>query len=155
MDLLTLRFNDNGDSTNGLLFEKLQDDKKKFMCYTLEDEGRQKKVYGETRIPDGTYKIKLRKVGGFHKRYSEIFSDIHIGMLELVDVPGFKHILIHCGNDDEDTSGCLLVGDTQENNDQKKDGFIGKSRQAYKRIYKHIVEALNRGEEVNIEYKTI
>lgn len=145
MKLKLLRFNDNGDSTNGLLFND------GFACYTLEDEGRQKKVYGETRIPCGTYKIGFRKVGGFHQRYSEIFSDIHHGMLELLDVPGFKYILIHCGNDDEDTSGCILVGDTQENNSQKKDGFIGKSRKAYKRIYPPIAEALLSGEEVTIE----
>lgn len=154
MELKVLRFNDNGDSTNGLLFDTT-DGLHEFMCYTLEDEGRQIKVYGETRIPDGVYEIKLRKVGGFHKRYSESFADIHIGMLELIDVPGFKHILIHCGNDDEDTSGCLLVGDTQENNDVKKNGFIGKSVQAYKRIYKQIVDAISSGEKVQIQYVSI
>ena len=38
--------------------------KRKFLAYTLEDEYREEKVYGETRIPNGTYELGLRKVGG-------------------------------------------------------------------------------------------
>ena len=42
---------------------------------------------------------------------------MHKGMLPWVqDVPGFEYILIHTGNTDEHTSGCLLVGDTQQQN---------------------------------------
>ena len=88
-------------------------------------------------------------------KYSKRFSDIHIGMLHVLDVPGFEYILIHCGNTDEHTAGCLLVGDSQENNQITKDGFIGKSTQAYKRIYPRIAEAIDCGEEVTITYKTI
>ena len=106
-------------------------------------------------IPYGRYEIKLRKEGGFHKRYSDRFPDIHDGMLHITNVPNFEYILIHCGNTDEHTSGCLLVGDNQENNGLISDGFIGKSTQAYKRIYKHILEELQKGEQVFIEYKHI
>jgi pheromone shutdown protein TraB len=49
----------------------------------------------------------------------------------------------------------LLVGDSQENNQLKKDGFIGKSTQAYKRIYPKIAEALLNNTEVFITYKDI
>ena len=97
----------------------------------------------------------LRKVGGYHTKYSKRFSDIHIGMLHVLDVPNFEYILIHCGNTDEHTAGCLLVGDSQENNQITKDGFIGKSTQAYKRIYPDIANAIDCGEEVTITYKTI
>jgi hypothetical protein len=75
-------------------------------------------------------------------------------MLHVLDVPGFDYILIHCGNTDEHTAGCLLVGDSQENNQITKDGFIGKSTQAYKRIYPDIANAIECG-EVTITYKTI
>ena len=162
MDLQVIRFSSGTDSTNGILLETIQQGneidgyfkQKKFLAYTLEDEQRDEKVFGETRIPEGTYKLGLRKVGGYHARYSKKFDDFHIGMLHVLDVPGFEYILIHCGNTDEHTAGCLLVGDSQENNQIKKDGFIGRSVQAYKRIYPRIASALERGEEVKITYKT-
>ena len=125
---------------------------KTFLCYTLEDEYRDTKVYSETRIPAGIYNIEFRNEGGFNNKYSKRFSDIHVGMLHITNVPGFEYILIHCGNTDEHTAGCLLVGDSQENNSLVKDGFIGKSSQAYKRIYPKIAKALQAGEEVKIEY---
>ena len=154
MKLEVIRFNDNGDSTNGLLFD-ISNGERKFLCYTLEDENREVKVGGETRIPEGEYCIGWRTVGGFNARYTERFSDIHVGMLEVMDVPGFTHILIHCGNDDEDTSGCLLVGDTQSNNNSVRNGFIGKSVAAYKKLYTNIALALQSGEDVTIEYKVL
>ena len=152
MELEVIRFSSGTDSTNGVLIDKTNN---KFLAYTLEDEYREEKKYGETRIPNGTYKLGLRKEGGYHAKYSKRFSDIHIGMLHVLDVPNFEYILIHCGNTDEHTAGCLLVGDSQENNQIAKDGFIGKSTQAYKRIYPRIAEAIECGEQVTITYKTI
>jgi hypothetical protein len=152
MNLEVIRFSSGTDSTNGILIDKTNN---KFLAYTLEDEYRDEKKFGETRIPEGTYKLGLRKVGGYHTKYSKRFSDIHIGMLHVLDVPNFEYILIHCGNTDEHTAGCLLVGDSQENNQITKDGFIGKSTQAYKRIYSDIANAIDCGEEVTITYKTI
>ena len=106
----------------------------------------------ETRIPAGTYQIKLRTVGGFHSRYVNKYGDMHKGILWLQDVPNFKWILIHTGNTDEHTAGCLLLGDTQTNNQINKDGFVGSSGQAYKRVYPKIAEALENGECVEITY---
>ncbi len=165
MELEVIRFSSGTDSTNGMLLELDRHAnspysegyrcKRTFLAYTLEDEYRKEKKYGETRIPNGTYKLALRKTGGYHQKYSKRFPDIHIGMLHVTNVPGFEYILIHCGNTDEHTAGCLLVGDSQENNQITKDGFIGKSTQAYKRIYPRIAEAISCGEEVTIKYKTI
>ena len=154
MDLKVLRFSSEPDSTSGLLVE-CRGGSTDFLCYTLEDEFRDVKIYGETRIPAGKYEIKLRREGGFHKRYSKKYSNIHVGMLHVVDVPGFEHILIHTGNTDEHTAGCLILGDTQENNQIVKDGFVGKSVHAYKRIYPYIAGAIKRGEKVTIEYKDL
>lgn len=124
-----------------------------FQCYTLEDEKRTKKVKGETRIPAGTYRITLRREGGFHGRYSKRFgSNFHKGMLWLRDVPGFEWILVHVGNTDKDTAGCILVGTTANNNRTER-AFIGKSVAAYKRIYPMIADALTRGEEVKIQVR--
>ena len=165
MELEVIRFSSGTDSTNGILLELDKHApaphaegfrcKRKFLAYTLEDEYRNEKIFGETRIPNGTYKLALRKTGGYHQKYSKRFSNIHIGMLHVTNVPGFEYILIHCGNTDEHTAGCLLVGDSQENNQITKDGFIGKSTQAYKRIYPRIAEAIECGEEVIIKYKSL
>ena len=72
-------------------------------------------------------------------------------MLWVRDVPNFEYILIHCGNDDDDTSGCLLLGDTQTENNVS-DGFVGASTTAYKRVYPKIAKALEEGECVKITY---
>jgi len=151
MKLKVLRYNSEADSTNGLLFE-VNDLGNQFLCYTLEDEHRVLKVKGETRIPAGIYNIELRKEGGFHERYTKKYPNIHIGMLHIIDVPGFEFILIHTGNTDEHTSGCLILGDSQENNTIIKDGFVGKSVNAYRRVYPKIAKALKNGESVTIEY---
>tara|TARA_R100000697_G_scaffold103579_1_gene116788 strand:+ start:2470 stop:2949 length:480 start_codon:yes stop_codon:yes gene_type:complete len=153
MDLLVLRFSSQKDSTNGLLFQKTESFGLQFLCYTLEDEFRALKVRGETRIPAGIYDIQFRKEGGFHNKYSKRFADIHKGMLQVMDVPNFDYILLHCGNTDEHSSGCLLLGDSQENNVIIKDGFIGKSTNAYKRVYPLIAKELELGNKVTIEYK--
>ena len=150
MKLEVLRISSEFDSTSGLVFDTT--DGRKFLCYSLEDEYRNYKVKHETRVPAGTYQIQLRKVGGFNARYAKKYGDFHKGMLHVQDVPGFEYILIHTGNTDEHTSGCLIVGDSQENNQIVKDGFIGKSVQAYKRIYPAIADAILNGEEVTITY---
>ena len=150
MKLQVLRFNSKSDSTNGLLFDITNEIK--FLCYTLEDERREEKVMAETRIPAGEYDILLRKEGGHHNKYTRKYGDMHKGMLWLQDVPNFQWILILTGNTDEHTAGCLILGDSQENNTLVKNGFIGKSTQAYKRIYPPIASALENGEKVTIEY---
>ena len=152
MKLEVLRISSQSDSTNGILFDTTGG-VRKFLCYTLEDEHRplKDKVMGETRIPAGTYKMTLRTVGGFHSRYEAKYGDFHKGMLWVRDVPGFEYILIHTGNTEEHTAGCLLVGDTQTQNINKK-GFIGASVDAYKRIYPLIAKAIQDGKSVTITY---
>tara|TARA_B110000495_G_scaffold189029_1_gene189757 strand:- start:392 stop:856 length:465 start_codon:yes stop_codon:yes gene_type:complete len=150
MKLKVLRFSSQKDSTNGLLFDVT--DGINFLCYTLEDEQRDIKVKAETRIPSGVYKILFRKEGGFHEKYTGRYGSMHKGMLHVQDVPGFKWILIHTGNTDEHTAGCLILGDSQENNITTENGFIGKSTTSYKRVYPMIAKALEKGEEVFIEY---
>jgi hypothetical protein len=110
-----------------------------FVCFGLEDEYREEKSVGETRIPAGTYRVSLRTEGGFNERYSKRFPEIHRGMLHIRDVPNFKLILIHCGNTDKDTKGCLLVG-TQANTDRGNMSVVS-STIAYKKFYPLVVDA--------------
>lgn len=151
MELEVLRVSSQDDSTNGILFD-ITGGQRKFLCYTLEDEHRETKVMAETRIPAGTYRITLRTVGGHHSRYIKKYGDMHKGMLWVRNVPNFEYILIHTGNTDEHTAGCLLVGDSQQANFGDSNGFVGSSTQAYKRIYPPIAAALEAGEEVTITY---
>ena len=72
-------------------------------------------------------------------------------MIEVLDVPNFKHILIHCGNDEDDTSGCLLLGNSQTENIAST-GFVGSSTVAYKRVYPEIAEAI---EKENVQSHTL
>ena len=65
MKLEVLRISSQNDSTSGVLFD-VTDGKRKFLCYTLEDEYRAVKVKHETRIPEGTYKLTLRSEGGVY-----------------------------------------------------------------------------------------
>ena len=81
-----------------------------YFCDTLEDKNRdvdkngifnngEKKVYGKTCIPFGTYKVILSMSSKFKKI-----------LPLLLNVPQFDGIRIHSGNADEDSSGCILVG---------------------------------------------
>ena len=150
MKLTVVRHQFGTDATNGLLFIDGI-----FECYTVEDQYQAVKVMHETCIPEGTYDIKFRKVGGFNERYSKRYKNAHYGMLHLQDVPNFTYILIHGGNTDEHTSGCLIVGETQQDLDISKDGFISRSQVAYKKLYDKVAKQLLQGNEVSIEYTTI
>ena len=150
MKLQVVRTQFGRDATNGLLFiDGL------FECYTLEDQYQEVKVMHETCIPEGTYDVKFRTVGGFHERYKKRYGNSHYGMLHLQDVPGFTYILIHAGNTDEHTSGCLIVGETQQDLDVSEDGFIGSSGKAYVKLYDKIAKQLLIGNPVTIQYSKI
>lgn len=133
-----LRYSDSLEDTAGLLLAEGN----QFMCYTLEDEQREVKVSGETRIPAGTYKLELRKAGRLHKIYGKKYS-FHKGMIWLRGVPNFTFIYLHTGSNDDHTAGCILVGDQPRTNFVTPgDDNLFLSRQAYRRIYPEIVEEI-------------
>lgn len=123
-----------------------------YVCDVLEDKVRdlengEKKVYGKTAIPYGTYEVTLDVK-------SEKFSDFekypwakkYNGYLpRLTNVPLFLGVLIHVGNDHPDTSGCLLVGENR---------VIGKvinsTRTFEKLMDDYLVPANKRGERIYI-----
>ena len=93
------------------------------LCDTLEDTDRElyqsmplkdlkeTKVNGKTAIPYGTYQVTMsHKSPKFSKiDYYKEFCDGY--MPRLLRVPGFEGILIHRGNNEGATEGCLLVGE--------------------------------------------
>ena len=148
MELKVIRHQFGTDATCGILYINGV-----FECYTLEDQYQEVKQMHETCIDDGLYEIKFKKWGGFHNKYKERYGADHYGMLHIQNVPNFSDILIHTGNTDEHTSGCLLLGETQQDLDMGKDGFIGASKNAYLKAYKKIARELLIGTKVTIEYQ--
>ncbi len=74
---------------------------------------------------------------------------MHRGMIEVQQVPDFKYILIHCGNTDAHTSGCLIVGAgalTEHGN-----MCLQSSARAYQRLYMLMIDAVAAG-QATIEY---
>lgn len=87
-----------------------------FFCNTVEDVVRQlpatcpnttkgrncsckEKVYAETAIPLGTYRVTIE----YSPRFKRRLPYLH-------DVPHFIGILIHSGNTAKDSAGCIIVG---------------------------------------------
>jgi len=152
MILEVLRISSQADSTSGILFD-ITDNKRKFLCYTIEDEYRAEKLKHETRIPAGIYQLTLRSEGGFHSRYTSKYgAEWHKGMIYVNNVPNFEYILWHTGNTDESTSGCLILGDSQTSNLVQADGFVGSSVNSYKKVYPIVRDAILSGEEVLVKY---
>jgi hypothetical protein len=119
-------------------------------CFTLEDrvrEDAEKKVYGETAIPAGTYRVTLRTTGTIHEAYLKRFPGMHKGTLWIRNIPGYEYVLIHCGNTPSDTLGCILVGEDWQVGSDRVNG----SEKAYKGIYPGIRDALLKGQDVKIE----
>lgn len=95
-----------------------------YECDTLEDQDRgltsqmsleeikAKKVYGVTAIPTGTYSINMTTVSPKFK--DRAWAKPYKGILpRLENVKGYEGVLIHVGNDQEATSGCILVGENR------------------------------------------
>ena len=118
-----------------------------FQCFIIEDPIRETKIKHRTCIPAGRYQVVRRLSSRFlagGKGYKERFG--HIFVPELVGVPGFSDILIHIGNTDNDTSGCLLPN-YQVNFFQST--ILGsRSTDAYKELYTILFAAFERKEEV-------
>jgi len=148
MNIKLFRYSSQSRSTLGVMLLN-----NKFQCYTLEDSFREEKIKNITRIPNGKYEIKLREFGGHYEKYINKYEG-HEGMLWLQDVPVFENILIHIGNRDEDSSGCILVGSTANNNSKEK-GFISNSTEAYLDMYFKVLKSFQKGKRVFITIKDL
>lgn len=129
MKLELFRVKSGDDTTLGSLFV---DDL--FFCYTLEDEVQAVKIYGETAIPVGEYKVGITFSQKFQK-----------DMLAVFDVPGFTGIRIHSGNNADDTLGCILVGTDIESSTRIHGGS-----KALPLLFNMVHNALHVGREVHL-----
>lgn len=107
------------------------------------DEIKAKKVYGETAIPTGTYKIDMNTVSPKFKDRS--WAKFCGGKLpRLLNVKGYEGVLIHVGNKAEDTLGCILVGGN------KIKGQVINSTATFQELYNKLLKAKVKGEEITI-----
>lgn len=102
-----------------------------YFCDTVEDKDRglddsmeestikSRKVYGETAIPLGTYKVEITYSPKFKKNLPLLYN-----------VKGFEGIRIHSGNTAKDSLGCIIVGKN------KKVGMVLDSRSTMTKLMK-------------------
>jgi hypothetical protein len=80
----------------------------KYFCDTLEDTCRivsgdcSQKIYARTAIPEGLYKVEIL----WWDKHQDYYPHI-------INVPCFEGILIHGGIDENDTEGCVLLGENK------------------------------------------
>lgn len=119
----------------------------KFFCNTIEDTVRElpatcpdtprgrsctckEKVYARTAIPAGKYRITFEYSPRFKRR-----------MPYLHDVPHFLGILIHSGNTETDSAGCIIIGENTVK------GKVLNSRATFQRLY----TLLEKEKEITIQ----
>lgn len=118
-----------------------------FFCNTIEDTVRElpascsdtsrwvpcecnEKIDARTAIPTGTYKVTLEYSPKFKRK-----------MPYLHNVPHFLGILIHSGNTQEDSGGCIIVGENSVK------GKVLNSRATFKKLY----ALLEKEDDITIE----
>lgn len=129
----------------------------KWFCNVLEDADRglddsmslakirELKKPSITAIPKGTYEITLDVISPRFCTKS-FYKQVCNGKLpRLLNVKGFEGILIHAGNTDKDTDGCLLVGQN------KVKGQVINSQDTFKELYKLLKDKHDKGEKIIIK----
>lgn len=120
MELKLIRTITNSQYTEGKLYidgayfsDTLEDTDRGLEQNMSEFEINRRKIYGQTCIPSGEYKVILN----MSPRFKKILPRI-------LDVKGFEGILMHAGNTVQDSSGCILLGT------KSSDGVLINSRKA-------------------------
>lgn len=102
-----------------------------------------KKVPAQTAIPIGKYKLTLNIISPkFSKK--QYYMDVCKGRVpRVLAVKGFDGILIHVGNTEKDSAGCLIVGYN------KVKGKVLYSKQAFEKLYAILKQSKD---DIDIEY---
>lgn len=129
----------------------------KWFCNILEDtdrglddsmsiaEIRKLKKPSITAIPRGTYEVTLDVISPRFCTKPFYKQVCNSKLPRLLNVKGFEGILIHAGNTDKDSAGCLLVG----LNTVK--GKVTSSQDTFTKLYKALKEGRDRGEKITIK----
>lgn len=131
-----------------------------YFCDTIEDPDRgldqsmpiteivKRKIKGDTCIPYGKYVLTIDVVSPKYSNTAKYpYAKIANGkMPRVLGVKGFDGILIHAGNTQKDTEGCLLVGYN------KVKGQVINSQATWQKFYSKLLNAKKKGESLSIEY---
>lgn len=153
------RYSDDTFSTLGLIHEIFTAGRKPlFWGYSLEDEHRDTKVKGDTRIWAGDYEISIMKeLTPLTKKYREDkrFKDFFQFHLWIKNVRDFSGVYMHVGCFDRDTEACILMADNANNNQKStgNDGALSGSADCYTRFYKYLYPKLTAGDRAFLKVR--
>ena len=130
-----------------------------WFCNTLEDKDRglkssmsleeinKIKVYAETAIPTGRYKVIMDVVSPKYNRVKWYKDNFGGRMPRLENVKGFSGILIHPGTTAVDSAGCIIVGLN------KIKGNVLESRSTFQKLWKVLEQARKAGKTIYLTVK--
>lgn len=128
----------------------------KYFCDTIEDvdrgllnsmplsEIKAKKIPSKTAIPRGTYKITLDVVSPKYSKRDYYIKVCKGKVPRILNVKGFEGILLHTGNSEESSAGCIILGEN------KVKGKVINSKVTFEKFYK---ELLKDKDNITIEIK--
>lgn len=129
-----------------------------YFCDTIEDkdrglddsmteqEIRAIKIPSQTAIPTGTYRVTLNvQSPKFKAKAAYAFCQGYLP--RLLNVKGFDGILMHIGNTQNSSAGCILVGQN------KVVGQVINSTETFKKLYAILDTANKKGEKIRITIK--
>lgn len=107
-------------------------------CFSLEEDKEGLEREQDLRVPAGIYNLKRHVASSFNEKGKKEVAGVKVlkdddSVINIFnnDVPFDRHILIHWGNTDKDTKGCILLGLTKANDNES----VGGSRLACKKFY--------------------
>ena len=107
-----------------------------------------KKIYGQTAIPTGTYNIRMDIISPKYSSKLWYSKNCYGGRMPRIEnIKGFDGVLIHPGNSNVDTYGCILVG----RNTIK--GQVTNSKEVFLGLFKQLHKAYEKGEKISITIK--
>lgn len=139
-----------------LYMQDKQNGQQIYLCDTIEDKDRgldqsmteanilHLKVYKQTAIPTGTYKIVMNIVSASFSKKQKYKNFCGGKLPRLSYVKGFSGILMHAGVDQDSSAGCIIVGQN------KVVGKVINSWETFKRVYNLLKAAADRGETITI-----
>ena len=131
----------------------------KYLCDTIEDKDRglnntmkpsevlKKKVKHQTAIPTGIYDLTINVVSPKFSLKDFYKKNANGGRVpRILNVPGFDGILLHCGINQNSSSGCIIVGYNTVV------GKVTNSQQAFIKLYE-VLKTAKKEEKITIEVK--